>query len=80
LRQPEPGRFVWTSPLGGRYAVTPEPILPRPPDSVPRADDAHHDEPAALAEEVLQIWRPDPPLDPLSPDPSPVDLDDLPPF
>lgn len=26
LRQPEPGRFVWTSPTGASYHVTPEPL------------------------------------------------------
>lgn len=40
LSQPEPGRFVWTSPLGRSYPVAPEPILlpPRDPDPAPRTD------------------------------------------
>ena len=46
LEQPEPGRFVWTSPLKRRYRVEPEPILPPPITPVPRADDPRFDEPA----------------------------------
>ena len=33
VRQPEPGRFEWTSPTGHTYTITPEPLAdPGPPD------------------------------------------------
>ena len=31
----DPGTFLWTSPLGGRYPVRPEPVLPPLPDPCP---------------------------------------------
>ena len=37
LQQPRPGTFLWTSPLGGRYEVQPEPVLPPLPGRLPRA-------------------------------------------
>jgi len=39
LQQPEPGTFLWISPLGGRYEVQPEPVLPPPPALRPGPDD-----------------------------------------
>ena len=44
LQQPTPGAFVWTSPLGGRYEVQPEPVLPPLPGTCPGPDDPRHDE------------------------------------
>jgi hypothetical protein len=35
VRQPEPGRFEWTSPTGHTYTVTPEPVGPIQPDPQP---------------------------------------------
>jgi hypothetical protein len=35
LEQPEPGRFVWTTPAGLRYAVEPEPVTQPTPDPAP---------------------------------------------
>ena len=46
LDQPEPGHFVWTSPLKRQYRVEPEPILPPPITPVPREDDPAFDAPA----------------------------------
>ena len=78
LAQPRPGAFVWTSPLGGRYDVAPEPVLPTLPDPRPAPDDPYDDEPATAGPDTLTLWRPRPPPPP--PEPDPVDLDELPPF
>ena len=47
LEQPEPGVFVWTSPLGRTYRISPEPILPPPSEPVPAEPDSNPDEPPA---------------------------------
>src|SRR6266487_1275712 len=39
LEQPEPGRFVWTTPAGLRYEVEPEPVVEPTPDPVIKIDD-----------------------------------------
>ena len=39
MQQPEPGTFLWLTPLGGRYEVQPEPVLPVLPDTCPAPDD-----------------------------------------
>lgn len=39
LQQPAPGTFLWISPLGGRYEVRPEPVLPPLPDPCLGPDD-----------------------------------------
>ena len=46
LEQPEPGRFIWTSPLGRVYPVEPEPILAPPIPPVTREPETWFDEPA----------------------------------
>ncbi|SFM56410.1 protein of unknown function [Pseudonocardia ammonioxydans] len=46
LDQPEPGHFIWTSPLKRQYRVDPEPILPPPITPVRRDDDPAFDAPA----------------------------------
>jgi hypothetical protein len=46
LQQPTPGTFLWITPLGGRYQVQPEPVLPPLPDSCPAPDDPGHDDAA----------------------------------
>lgn len=79
LDQPEPGRFIWTSPLGGRYPVQPEPILPALPDPHPATDDPAHDRAAPTSPENLVLYRPDPPPAP-DPPPPPPDPEDPPPF
>ena len=77
LEQPTTGRFVWTSPLGGRYEVRPEPVLPPAPERCPGPDDRRHDQPAPPGPDRLTVWRPDPPP---PAEPEPVDLDEPPPF
>lgn len=79
LEQPTPGTFVWTSPLGGRYEVQPEPVLPPLPDICPGPDDPRHEEAAPPGPEALIVWGPDPPPHPEG-DVEPVDLDPPPPF
>jgi hypothetical protein len=79
LDQPAPGRFVWTTPLHGRYPVQPEPVLPPLPDPCPTPDDPGHDDPAPPAPETMKIWKPDPPPPPPT-EPPPADLDQPPPF
>ncbi|MBP2368369.1 HNH endonuclease signature motif containing protein [Pseudonocardia parietis] len=46
LEQPEPGHFIWTSPLGRHYPVEPEPILPPPTRPVHRDPEPWFDHPA----------------------------------
>lgn len=72
LDQPAPGTFVWTSPLGGRYPVRPEPILPPLPAPRPQPDDPAHDEPAPPADDTLTLYRPEPRPEP-DPRPQPTD-------
>jgi len=80
LQQPTPGTFVWTSPLGGRYEVRPEPILPPPPGTCPGPDDHRHDDSAPPGPDTLIVWRPDPPPARTEPEPEPIDLDRPHPF
>ena len=81
LQQPTPGTFLWISPLGGRYEVQPEPVLPPLPDTCPGPDDPWHDEAAPPGPETLTMWT-----DrthhrhPRHGDAEPVDLDTPPPF
>ena len=79
LQQPTPGAFVWTSPLGGRYEVAPEPVLPPLPGTCPGPDDLRHDEAAPASPDTLTLWGPDPPSLPAG-EVEPVDLDTPPPF
>ena len=80
LHQPAPGTFVWTSPLGGRYEIEPEPILPPLPDTRPGPDDPCHDEAAPPGPDSLIMYGPDPPPLPPADEPEHVDLDTPPPF
>ena len=66
LDQPEPGTFVWTSPLGRTYPVTPETILPPAPEALVREPDPDHDRPADPTERLLALRprRRAPPLPP----------------
>jgi hypothetical protein len=80
LRQPSPGTFLWTSPLGGRYPVRPEPVLPPLPDPCPGPDNHQHDQPAPPAPDSLTLWTPDPAPSPPDGDAEPTDLDTPPPF
>jgi hypothetical protein len=90
LRQPEPGHFVWTSPLHRTYHTRRQPIttdlpdplpgppLPKPPLPKPEYPDAPS---AATHNEHGPIfYRPPPPPDP-PPPPAPAgDQDEPPPF
>ena len=78
LRQPSPGTFLWTSPLGGRYEVQPEPVLPPLPETCPGPDDPWHDEAAPPCPGTMTMGRPSPPRSP--PEPEPIDLHEAPPF
>ena len=71
LEQPTPGRFIWTSPLRGRYEVRPEPVLPAAPGIRPGPDDPEHDLPAPPGPDRLILWKPDPPP---PADADPIDL------
>ena len=79
LQQPAPGTFLWLTPLGGRYEVQPEPVLPPLPDTCPGPDDPDHDQGAPQSPESLTLHGPDPPSSP-APDIGSVDLDAPPPF
>ena len=76
LQQQTPGTFVWTSPLGGRYEVRPEPILPPPPGTCPGPDDHRHDDSAPPGPDTLTVWRPAC----TEPEHEPIDLDRPHPF
>ena len=60
LHQPPPGTFLWISPLGGRYEVQPEPVLPPLPDTCPGPDDPWHDEAAPPGPDTLIMHGPAP--------------------
>ena len=55
LHQPEPGRFVWTSPLGREYPIAPEPTLPPAIDHTPREPDPSFDDPARDTDHPLEL-------------------------
>jgi hypothetical protein len=80
LQQPSPGTFLWVSPLGGRYEVRPEPVLPLLPDCCPGPDDPWHDEAAPPSPGTLILYGPDPPPSPPVREADPVDLDTPPPY
>ncbi|MGH3914986.1 MAG: HNH endonuclease signature motif containing protein [Pseudonocardiaceae bacterium] len=78
LCQPEPGHFVWTSPLGREYHARPQPISidlsdPRPGPEYPNAIP-----PDNLNEDGPMLSRPPP--QPESPPARSVDSDEPPPF
>jgi len=80
LQQPTPGAFLWISPLGGRYEVRPEPVLPPPPDPCPGPDNHQHDQPAPPEMDSVTLWTPDPPPSPPDGDAESTELDMPPPF
>ncbi|WP_344741100.1 HNH endonuclease signature motif containing protein [Pseudonocardia halophobica] len=87
LTQPEPGIFVWRSPLGREYRTRSDPLLPPPPPPLPVAED---DDPCCAdplddldRSGPLIVWRPatDDHDDEPRPPPHPAtDLDEPPPF
>ncbi|MEU7817762.1 HNH endonuclease signature motif containing protein, partial [Pseudonocardia sp. NPDC049154] len=87
LTQPEPGVFVWRSPLGREYRTRADPLLPPPPPPLPVSDE----DDACCADPLddldrsqpLIVWRPatDDHDDEPRPPPHPItELDDEPPF
>ena len=82
LRQPEPGVFVWTSPLGRTYTTRGEPIRPDlpepepPPEEVDPRDDLDTDHGTRLDLRIL--WRPARNPDPPPPPPAPDDEEEAP--
>ena len=77
LLQPTPGTFIWITPLGGRYAVQPEPVLPPLPDACPGPDDPRYDDAAPRGPDMLIMYGPAPPP---ADEPAAADLDAPPPF
>ncbi|WP_271214951.1 HNH endonuclease signature motif containing protein [Pseudonocardia halophobica] len=87
LAQPEPGVFVWRSPLGREYRTRSDPLLPPPPPLLPVAEE---DDPCCAdplddldRSGPLIVWRPatDDHDDEPRPPPHPAtDLDEPPPF
>ena len=84
LRQPEPGHYQWTSPLGQIYRTRGEPIRPDLPEPLPRPRDPESPDPTFDPED----WQPDLPIlyrslirpgPPRQPPPPPPD-DEPPPF
>jgi hypothetical protein len=82
LSQPEPGLFVWTSPLGRTYTTRGEPIRPDlpepepPPEGADPRDDPDTDHGTRLDLRIL--WRPA--RDPEPPPPPAPDDQEEPPF
>lgn len=82
LRQPEPGHFIWISPLGREYHTRPQPITNDLPDPLPGPD--YPDDPPPVdpnEDRPIMDRRPPEPEPPPAPPPSPaVDPDEPPPF
>jgi hypothetical protein len=83
LTQPQPGNFVWISPLGRTYRTRGEPVRPDlpdpdpPPEGTDRREDPQTEQGYRLDQNIL--WRdgrnPQPP-----PPPAPDAEEDPPPF
>jgi hypothetical protein len=75
LTQPEPGHFVWKSPLGRTYSTRGEPVRPDLPDPEQPAEEVDsREDPDAMGEGRLDLrilWRP--PRNPAPPPPPPSD-------
>jgi hypothetical protein len=81
LRQPEPGLFVWTSPLGRTYTTRGEPIRPDLPEPDPPSDEEAdpRDDPDTdhgTRLDLRILWRPARNPDP--PPPAPDDQEEPP--
>jgi hypothetical protein len=73
VTQPEPGTFVWHSPLGGTYLTRGEFLCPELPDPAPTHPDPRPARPPLTVEGPI-LRRPPPP----EPDPPPAPADDDP--
>ncbi|MGQ0482494.1 MAG: DUF222 domain-containing protein [Pseudonocardia sp.] len=82
VEQPEPGRFTWTSPLGGKYHTAGEPFLPSMPEPTPAGAAASTWPVAVLPATAGPILRRPPPTgsSPRQPRPPPGGPDDHAPF
>jgi hypothetical protein len=84
LAQPQPGTFVWTSPLGQVYRTRGEPITPPLPEPRPRPREPDLPDTGHAWVEGPILRLPDPPAQsearPPPPPPPPVDPDEPPPF
>ncbi|MGH3828439.1 MAG: HNH endonuclease signature motif containing protein, partial [Pseudonocardiaceae bacterium] len=81
LRQPIPGNFVWTSPLGRIYHSRRQPITTGLPDPRPRSERyPDHAPPITIDENWPILYRPPPKPDSPSPPAQAVDPDEPPPF
>ncbi|MGQ0775288.1 MAG: DUF222 domain-containing protein [Pseudonocardiales bacterium] len=79
LRQPEPGHFIWTSPLGREYHTRPQPIGIDLPDPLPGPE--YPDIPPLAADDGNGpiLYRPPPEPQPPPTPPAPVVDPDVPP-
>ncbi|MGH3773973.1 MAG: DUF222 domain-containing protein [Pseudonocardiaceae bacterium] len=81
LRQPAPGNFVWTSPLGRVYYTRPQPIITDLLSPLPRPEQyPDHAPPVTFDENWPILYRPPPKPDSPSPPAHAVDPDEPPPF
>ncbi len=81
LGQPEPGHFVWTSPLGRIYHARRRPIIQDLPGPLPRPEQYPDYAPPVTVDENWPIlYRPPPKPDPRPPPARDVDPDEPPPF
>jgi hypothetical protein len=78
LTQPEPGIFVWISPMGQVYRTRGEPITSPLPEPLPRPEEPP--EPDGQRYEGPILSRPDPPPGPEARPPPPPAEPDEPPF
>ncbi len=79
LEQPEPGLFVWHSPLGGQYRTRGEFLHPAMPEPCPTDLGPDIDRPTRTVDgPILQPYRPV--ERPRPPPPTPTELPDEPPF
>jgi hypothetical protein len=84
LSQPEPGLFVWTSPLGRTYTTRGEPIRPDLPEPDPRQEEADRRDDLDTDDhgtglDLRILWRPARDPGPPPPPPAPDDQE-APPF
>ncbi|MGH3977587.1 MAG: hypothetical protein ACRDRZ_01080 [Pseudonocardiaceae bacterium] len=79
VSQPDPGTFIWTSPLGGIYRTRGESFLPPMPQPEPTELEPEFDQPRAVVEGPI-LHRPPPQPPHGHPPPPPENPDEPPPF